>query len=57
MLPQIIVISIMVMNLGMYLVLDGKPKEGKYSFLLECVSFVLLMGLLYWGGFFDVFFK
>lgn len=36
---------------------DGKPKTGKYSFLGSLISITISLSILYWGGFFNVFFK
>lgn len=51
---QIILIFLMTISLGMNLSSHGeprKPQNGWHSF----ISYVLVMGLLYWGGFFDNF--
>ena len=50
--PQIIMIIIMAMNLGINLVKNGEPKNETYSFPLSLVSAVVNVGLLIWGGFF-----
>ena len=50
--PQIIMIIIMAMNLGINLVKNGEPKSETYSFPVSLVSVVINVGLLIWGGFF-----
>ena len=50
--PQIIMIIIMAMNLGINLVKNGEPKNETYSFPVSLVSVVVNVGLLIWGGFF-----
>ena len=55
MLPQIIYLMIVAVGLGIALVLHGKPRDG-HSFWTQLISSVIALGLLYWGGFFDVFF-
>ncbi len=57
MLPQIIWIIWMCMALGVAVARHGEPREKTWNFwaLLQVVA--MLAGLLYWGGFFDVWFK
>lgn len=50
--PQIIMIIIMAMNLGINLVKNGEPKDETYSFPVSLISIVINVGLLIWGGFF-----
>ena len=50
--PQIIMIAIMAMGLGMHLVKNGEPKEEVYSFPIMLVATAIEVGLLIWGGFF-----
>ncbi len=50
--PQIIMIVIMAMNLGINLVKHGELKDETYSFPISLVSTVVNVGLLIWGGFF-----
>lgn len=35
----------------------GKDKTGKHDFFTSIIAQILVMGLLYWGGFFDVLLK
>lgn len=50
--PQIIMIALLGMNLGMHMVKHGEPREGTYSFPIQLVSTLMEIGLLVWGGFF-----
>jgi hypothetical protein len=50
--PQIIVIVLLALILGMALAKDGKPK-GNWSFFGQLFGAVIHVGLLYWGGFFS----
>lgn len=49
--PQITLLVLMAMSLGMALAKDGEPK-GNWSFGWSCVSTAISAGLLYAGGFF-----
>ena len=56
MIPQIIFLVLMAMSLGMNLAKDGEPKKNDtWSFGWSLLANILMFGLLYWGGFFDVF--
>ncbi len=57
MIPQILVIVLMTLGAGIVLAKDGQEKKGKYSFVAALVSDAIMIGLMYWGGFFDVFSK
>ena len=48
--PQIIMIVLMAMGLGIAIVKDGEPH--KYSVWGTFVGTVLTVALLWWGGFF-----
>lgn len=50
--PQIVMILIMGANLGMNLIKDGEPQEGKYSFWATLAGAAIQFALLKWGGFF-----
>lgn len=50
--PQIIMIAIMAMSLGINLVKNGEIREDTYSFPISLVSTAVNVGLLIWGGFF-----
>lgn len=50
--PQLIVIALFALSLGMSLADDGKVKTRKESFCTSLVSTGIMLFLLYWGGFF-----
>ena len=35
----------------------GKDKKGKHNFFTSFIAMTIQIGLMYWGGFFDIFFK
>lgn len=51
-LPQIIVIALYVLALGIELAEDGKPKTGTHSFVKTTIAVGVIFALLKWGGFF-----
>jgi hypothetical protein len=51
--PQIILLSLIGLNLLISSYLHGKPKEGNHSVFLTMISITLHLTLLYFGGFFD----
>jgi len=53
MLPQIIVLVLIVLSLGINMAQHGTPKTGKNSFWVSLVSAAITLGLLWWGGFFN----
>jgi hypothetical protein len=57
MIPQILVLGILFMALGIDLVRHGKTHEVTENFWTTLLSFVIWIGLLYWGHFFDVFWR
>lgn len=51
--PQIILLVLTMLGLGINLVRHGQPKEGVESFWVFFSSSIILFSLLYWGGFFN----
>lgn len=57
--PQIIVIVLWAIALGICVAKDGQPKTAldgsaeKYSFVLQLVRTAIWAPLLWWGGFFS----
>jgi hypothetical protein len=51
-LPQIIMVTMYLLSVGMAIAKNGEPKEGNYSFVSTAIATVITVGLLYWGGFF-----
>lgn len=52
-LPQILLIGLYAMSLGISMSDHGKPKTGKENFGYSLIGVILTLGLLYWGGFFS----
>ena len=50
--PQIIMIVLLGMDVGMHLVKHGEPRTDHFSFPIALISAILEIGLLMWGGFF-----
>lgn len=50
--PQIIIIGLYAASLGISLADHGKPKVGKNNFWISFISAGMMLGLLWWGGFF-----
>lgn len=50
--PQVIVIAIYIATLFIYADKDGKRKDGVYKFNSAFISTVIMIALLWWGGFF-----
>jgi hypothetical protein len=51
--PQIILLSLIGLNLMLSSYLHGKPKEGNHSVFVSMVGATIHLTLLYFGGFFD----
>ena len=51
--PQIIYICLMAVCFGIELVKVGKPREGTHNPIAWIVMQGIMIGLLYWGGFFS----
>ena len=51
--PQIIIIILYAVNLGITLAKHGESTESKYNFIGTFISTALMVGLLIWGGFFS----
>lgn len=51
--PQGIYIGMVCVALLVSAAADGKPRTGEHKFALSFVSYLLMFGLLYWGGFFS----
>jgi len=51
--PQIILLSLIGLNLLISSYLHGKPKEGNHSVFVSIVGVTIYLTLLYFGGFFD----
>lgn len=51
-LPQIILLLIFVLNFGMVFAKHGEPRTGKKNAWDLLVHYIIILTLLYWGGFF-----
>lgn len=51
--PQLCMLSIIFLNLGINLAKDGEEKEEKYSFIYAFFGACLQIFILYKGGFFS----
>jgi len=52
-LPQFIYLGLTLVALGIEIARHGEPKKpGKHNAVAALISGSLLVGLLYWGGFF-----
>jgi hypothetical protein len=53
-LPQIIVIALSFIGIGIEIAKDGQMKEPKkYNAKVHIIATIITLSLLYWGGFFD----
>lgn len=52
MIPQIILTSLMLLNMGVILAHYGQPKLGTYDLTDLLIAPAITFGLLYWGGFY-----
>lgn len=50
--PQGIILGLMLLADGMALAKHGEPKESDYNILASLAGTAIMVGLLYWGGFF-----
>jgi len=50
--PQIILIIWMAMRVGISLTKHGEPKNGETSFWVTAISVIIIVFILYKGGFF-----
>lgn len=57
MIPQLIVIAIFSISLGEDIANHGKEKKRTENARRSLVAYALFFGILYWGGFWDVFLK
>lgn len=57
MIPQIIFLSLVLIGLMLNSFMHGKDKTGKYNVFYHLIANLITLSLLYYGGFFNVFFK
>lgn len=51
--PQILVIVLMAMSLGISLIKHGECRTGKYNFFVDLFAVAIEVAILYCGGFFS----
>lgn len=56
MIPQIIYICLTMIALGKEFAKHGQPKTGNYDGWSSIIAVIVISLVLYWGGFYDVFF-
>lgn len=49
--PQVIMIVMLSIGLGIDIVKHGESKTGKYNFVTTLIAQLLVVAILYWGGF------
>lgn len=50
--PQVIVVVLYILSLGLTLGKHGQPRNDKYDFRVTLVTTSIMIALLYWGRFF-----
>lgn len=51
--PQIIIIAIYALSVGIDIAKHGEPKTGRYNAAASLIGSAIGLSLLYWGGFFN----
>jgi hypothetical protein len=49
--PQLTMLVLIALNVGLNLGLDGQPRRYKYSFWIACVGAAVIIFILHQGGF------
>jgi len=55
MIPQLIYLSLVLIGLGAEIARHGEAKKGKYNGWTSLIATLIILTVLYYGGFFDVF--
>jgi hypothetical protein len=55
--PQLIVLFLMVLAIGLSMGQHGNAKTGNHNLLTDIISNGITFGLLWWGGFFKILFE
>lgn len=50
--PQIAIIVLYALSLGMSMAQHGKPRTGKHDFWGSLITTIIMLAILRWGGFF-----
>ena len=56
MIPQLIYLTMLTMGIGVSLARIGQPEKPQHP-AIKWIAFLVTQSLLYWGGFYDVFFR
>lgn len=51
--PQILMLGLMILGLGISLAQHGEPRTGKHNLMHSIIGCAIQFGLMYWGGFFS----
>ena len=51
--PEAIFLVCLGLNAGVVIVKHGKPRENNYNIFVTLLDNMILLTLLYWGGFFN----
>ncbi len=51
--PQIVLLVLLFLNIGVVLGQHGKPRTGNHNVFVALISASITSSVLYWGGFFD----
>jgi len=51
-LPQVFILALYLISLGISIERHGKPKKGNESAWTSLIATIIMLALLYWGGFF-----
>lgn len=54
MIPQLIYIALILIGLGIAFAEHGQPKKGKHNAWITVIATIIVLILLFKGGFFDV---
>ena len=57
MIATLILLALIVYNLGINIVKNGKPKDGEYNYVSAFVATIITLVLYYYAGMFDNFFN
>lgn len=55
--PQVVFLAMTLVGLGIALQRHGQPRTGTESIWGSLIGQAIVLGLMYWGGFFDCFFR
>lgn len=54
MIPQILILAIFCINFGYYIGTHGEYEDRPNNFWIRLLDGLLVLGILFWGGFFDI---